>query len=130
MVQLGLRVALDKYRRGALLVLDDAGLSRPKTKDLLTQLRAGLSLARTDDPCSNNVDSQRQLNLELASAPTGTHVTTSSRATVYDLVRNSVLAVTLDAVRELETRLGGSLDIAAWSAAAPPPQMPPKVVRL
>ena len=49
---------------------------------------------------------------------------------MYDLVRNSVLAVTLDAVRELETRLGGSLDIAAWSAAAPPPQMPPKVVRL
>ncbi len=134
-VQLGLRVALsDKYRRGALLVLDSAGLSRPKTKDLLAQLRAlGLEPGphRTMIVCSNNVDSQRQLNLELASrALLGTHVTTSSRATVYDLVRNSVLAVTLDAVRELETRLGGSLDIAAWSAAAPPPQMPPKVVRL
>jgi len=108
-VSLGLRVALsDKYRRGALVVLEDVGLQQHKTA-LLSQKLNALGIRETGQTVmiigSNDGADPGQRNLHLASRNLEhCHVTFASYATVYDLVRAAILVIGLDGLRDLETR--------------------------
>ncbi len=125
---LGLKTALsDKYRRNALLILDDPGLERGKTTELLEKL-AGLGVTKAHRVmiiASNDYGDTSQRYLQRASRLlTNVHVTVPDRATVFDLVRVSVLIVSLKGLGELHHRLerqsGGLGDhyLSHWVQAA------------
>lgn len=102
--QLGLKTALSaKAKEGKLIVIDEAKLSAPKTKDLKTKLAAcGLSNCLFID--GKEVD----VNFALASRNIeGIDILPTIGANVYDILRRDTLVLTKDAVSCLEERLNG-----------------------
>lgn len=100
--KLGLKTALSaKAKDGNLVIIDEAKLSAPKTKDLLTKLEVcGLKNCLVID--GNEVD----LNFALATRNIeGVDVLPSMGANVYDILRKDKLVLTKDAVTCLEDRL-------------------------
>ncbi|MBR1604974.1 MAG: 50S ribosomal protein L4 [Alphaproteobacteria bacterium] len=100
--KLGLKTALSsKAKEGNLVVLDEAKLSAPKTKDLVAKLNAcGLNNCLIID--GKEVD----MNFALASRNIeGVDILPTIGANVYDILRKDKLALTKDAVACLEERL-------------------------
>ena len=100
--KLGLKTALSaKAKDGSLVIIDEAKLSAPKTKDLLSKLElCGLKNCLVID--GNEVD----LNFALATRNIeGVDVLPSMGANVYDILRKDKLVLTKDAVTCLEDRL-------------------------
>lgn len=100
--KLGLRIALSsKQASGKLVVIKDAGLSAPKTKELAEKARAfGWSSALIiDGPVVDK-------NLLLAARSTvNIDAMPSVGANVYDILRHDTLVLTEEAVKKLEERL-------------------------
>jgi large subunit ribosomal protein L4 len=102
--KLGLKTALSaKAKEGNLIVIDEAKLSAPKTKDLLSKLNAcGLNNCLIID--GKDVD----VNFALASRNIeGVDILPTIGANVYDILKKDKLVLTQDAVRCLEERLNG-----------------------
>lgn len=102
--KLGLKTALSaKAKEGNLVVLEDAKLSAPKTKDLKNKLEAcGLKNCLFID--GKEVD----LNFALATRNIiGVDVLPTQGANVYDILRKEKLVLTKEAVKCLEERLNG-----------------------
>ncbi|MBR1399907.1 MAG: 50S ribosomal protein L4 [Alphaproteobacteria bacterium] len=102
--QLGLKTALSaKAKEGKLIVIDEAKLSAPKTKDLKNKLTAcGLTDCLFID--GKEVD----VNFALASRNIeGIDILPTIGANVYDILRRDTLVLTKDAVSCLEERLNG-----------------------
>jgi large subunit ribosomal protein L4 len=102
--RLGLKTALSaKAKEGNLIVIDEAKLSAPKTKDLQAKLAAcGWTNCLIID--GKEVD----VNFALASRNIiGVDVLPTIGANVYDILRKDKLVLTKDAVRCLEERLNG-----------------------
>lgn len=102
--QLGLKTALSaKAKEGKLIVIDEAKLSAPKTKDLKNKLTAcGLTDCLFID--GKEVD----VNFALASRNIeGIDILPTIGANVYDIVRRDTLVLTKDAVSCLEEKLNG-----------------------
>lgn len=102
--QLGLKTALSaKAKEGKLIVIDEAKLSAPKTKDLKNKLTAcGLTDCLFID--GKEVD----VNFALASRNIeGVDILPTIGANVYDILRRDTLVLTKDAVSCLEERLNG-----------------------
>ncbi len=102
--QLGLKNALSaKAKEGKLIVIDEAKLSAPKTKDLKNKLTAcGLTDCLFID--GKEVD----VNFALASRNIeGIDILPTIGANVYDILRRDTLVLTKDAVSCLEERLNG-----------------------
>lgn len=102
--RLGLKTALSaKAKEGNLIIIDEAKLSDPKTKDLKSKLAAcGLTNCLFID--GKEVD----VNFALASRNiAGVDVLPSIGANVYDILRKDKLVLTKDAVSCLEERLNG-----------------------
>ena len=100
--KLGLKTALSaKAKEGNLVVIDEAKLSAPKTKDLKAKLNAcGLNNCLIID--GKEVD----VNFALASRNIiGVDVLPTIGANVYDILRKDKLVLTKDAVSCLEDRL-------------------------
>ena len=100
--KLGLKTALSsKAKEGNLVVLDEAKLSAPKTKDLVAKLNAcGLNNCLIID--GKEVD----MNFALASRNIeGVDILPTMGANVYDILRRDKLVLTKDAVACLEERL-------------------------
>ena len=100
--KLGLKTALSaKAKEGNLVIIDEAKLSSPKTKDLKAKLSAcGLNNCLFID--GKEVD----VNFALASRNIiGVDVLPSIGANVYDILRRDKLVLTKDAVSCLEERL-------------------------
>lgn len=100
--KLGLKTALSaKAKEGSLVVLDEAKLSAPKTKDLVAKLNAcGLNNCLIID--GKEVD----MNFALASRNIeGVDILPTIGANVYDILRKDKLVLTKDAVACLEERL-------------------------
>jgi large subunit ribosomal protein L4 len=100
--RLGLKIALSsKLADGKLVVLDQAALDEPKTKQLAERLRDfGWSSVLVVD--GEGFDP----NLERAARNlVGVQLLPAIGANVYDILRRDVLALTRDAVRRLEERL-------------------------
>ena len=100
--KLGLKTALSsKAKEGNLVVLDEAKLSAPKTKDLVAKLNAcGLNNCLIID--GKEVD----MNFALASRNIeGVDILPTIGANVYDILRKDKLVLTKDAVACLEERL-------------------------
>ena len=100
--KLGLKTALSaKAKEGNLVVLDEAKLSAPKTKDLVAKLNAcGLNNCLIVD--GKEVD----INFALASRNIeGVDILPTIGANVYDILRRDKLVLTKDAVACLEERL-------------------------
>ena len=100
--KLGLKTALSaKAKEGNLVVLDEAKLSAPKTKDLLAKLNlCGLNNFLIID--GKEVD----LNFALASRNIeGVDILPTMGANVYDILRKDKLVLTKSAVACLEERL-------------------------
>jgi len=100
--KLGLKTALSaKAKEGNLVVLDEAKLSAPKTKDLVAKLNAcGLNNCLIID--GKEVD----INFALASRNIeGVDILPTIGANVYDILRRDKLVLTKDAVACLEERL-------------------------
>ena len=100
--KLGLKTALSsKAKEGNLVVLDEAKLSAPKTKDLVAKLNAcGLNNCLIID--GKEVD----MNFALASRNIeGVDILPTVGANVYDILRRDKLVLTKDAVACLEERL-------------------------
>ena len=100
--KLGLKTALSaKAKEGNLVVIDEAKLSAPKTKDLQAKLQAcGLTNCLVID--GKEVD----VNFALASRNIiGVDVLPTIGANVYDILRKDKLVLTKDAVSCLEDRL-------------------------
>ena len=100
--RLGLKIALSsKLADGKLVILDQAILEQPKTKQLAERMRAfGWSSALlVDGPefDQNLVRAARNL--------VGVQLLPTIGANVYDILRREVLVLTKAAVRELEERL-------------------------
>jgi large subunit ribosomal protein L4 len=99
---LGLKVALSsKLADGKLVVLDEATLAEPKTRQLMERLKklGWSSVLLIDGP-------QFDGNLERAARNLiGVDLLPTAGANVYDILRRDVLALTRAAVRELEERL-------------------------
>ncbi len=98
---LALKVALSsKAAEGKLIVLDQAKLAQPKTKDLATRFKAlgwGSVLV---------IDGDLDINFALASRNIAhVDVLPSVGANVYDILRRDTLVLTKDAVQALEARL-------------------------
>jgi len=100
--QLGLKTALSaKAKEGNLVIVDEAKLSSPKTKDLKAKL----------DACGLNnclfIDGQEvDINFALASRNLfDVDVLPTIGANVYDILRKDKLVLTKDAVSCLEERL-------------------------
>ena len=96
--QLGLKIALSsKVKEGNLVVIDEAKLSSPKTKDLQNKLNVcGLFID------GNEID----INFALASRNiAGVDVLPTIGANVYDILKKDKLVLTKDAVSCLEERL-------------------------
>jgi large subunit ribosomal protein L4 len=100
--RLGLRIALSsKLADGKLVVLDEATLAEPKTKQLVERLSklGWSSVLLIDGPAFDG-------NLERAARNLiGVDLLPTAGANVYDILRRDVLALTRAAVRELEERL-------------------------
>ncbi|MEE6206814.1 MAG: 50S ribosomal protein L4 [Alphaproteobacteria bacterium] len=102
--RLGLKTALSaKAKEGNLIIIDEAKLSDPKTKDLKSKLAAcGLTNCLFID--GKEVD----VNFALASRNiAGVDVLPSIGANVYDILRKDKLVLTKDAVSCLEEKLNG-----------------------
>ena len=100
--KLGLKTALSaKAKEGNLVVLDEAKLSAPKTKDLAAKLNAcGLNNCLIID--GKEVD----MNFALASRNIpSVDILPTIGANVYDILRKDKLVLTKDAVSCLEERL-------------------------
>jgi len=100
--KLGLKTALSaKAKEGNLVVLDEAKLSAPKTKDLAAKLNAcGLNNCLIID--GKEVD----MNFALASRNIpSVDILPTMGANVYDILRKDKLVLTKDAVNCLEERL-------------------------
>ena len=100
--RLGLKVALSsKLADGKLVVLEQASLDQPKTRQLAEALKKwGWSSALLID----GQDLDR--NFELAARNlVGVQLMPSVGANVYDILRRDVLVLTTAAVRQLEERL-------------------------
>ena len=100
--KLGLKTALSaKAKEGNLVVLDEAKLSAPKTKDLVAKLNAcGLNNCLIID--GKEVD----INFALASRNIeGVDILPTIGANVYDILRRDKQVLTKDAVACLEERL-------------------------
>ena len=100
--KLGLKTALSaKAKEGNLVIVDEAKLASPKTKDLQAKL----------DVCGLNnslfIDGQEvDINFALASRNIlGVDVLPTIGANVYDILRKDKLVLTKDAVSCLEERL-------------------------
>src|SRR5918996_4020855 len=100
--KLGLRIALSsKLADGKLVVLDQATLEEPKTKQLAERVRAfGWSSALLVDGPAFDPNLQRA-----ARNLVGMQLLPAIGANVYDILRRDVLVLTKAAVRELEERL-------------------------
>jgi large subunit ribosomal protein L4 len=100
--RLGLKVALSsKLADGKLVILDQAALAEPKTKQLAARLDqlGWSSVLLIDGP---EVDR----NFELAARNlAGLQLLPPAGANVYDILRRDVLVLTRAAVRQLEERL-------------------------
>uniref|UniRef100_A0A7S3BSR1 Large ribosomal subunit protein uL4m n=1 Tax=Haptolina ericina TaxID=156174 RepID=A0A7S3BSR1_9EUKA len=108
-VSLGLKVALsDKYRRGALVVLDSTSLDVHKTAGLRQKLDALGIDPRTHRVLilgSNDSSDAGQAKMHIAAA--NLEFVTSqvaAQANVYDLVRHHLLVIGMDTLIELEQR--------------------------
>ena len=102
--RLGLKTALSaKAKEGNLIVIDEAKLSAPKTKDLQAKLAAcGWTNCLIID--GKEVD----VNFALASRNIiGVDILPTIGANVYDILRKDKLVLTKDAVSCLEERLNG-----------------------
>ena len=102
--KLGLKTALSaKAKEGNLVVIDEAKLSSPKTKDLKNKLQAcGLNNCLFID--GKEVD----MNFALATRNIAdVDVLPTIGANVYDILRKDKLVLTKDAVTCLEDRLNG-----------------------
>lgn len=102
--KLGLKTALSaKAKEGNLIIIDEAKLSAPKTKDLQNMLaNCGLNNCLFID--GKEVD----MNFALASRNIiGVDVLPTVGANVYDILRKDKLVLTKDAVACLEERLHG-----------------------
>ena len=102
--RLGLKTALSaKAKEGSLIIVDEAKLSAPKTKDLKDKLALlGLSNCLFID--GKEVD----MNFALASRNIiGVDILPTIGANVYDILRKEKLVLTKDAVKCLEERLNG-----------------------
>jgi large subunit ribosomal protein L4 len=102
--KLGLKTALSaKAKEGNLIVIDEAKLSAPKTKDLQSKLVAcGLTNCLFID--GKDVD----VNFALASRNiAGIDILPTIGANVYDILKKDKLVLTKDAVNCLEERLNG-----------------------
>jgi large subunit ribosomal protein L4 len=100
--QLGLKIALSsKLADGKLVVLDQATLAEPKTRQLAARLRdLGWSSVLLVD------GAELDPNLERAARNlVGIQLLPAIGANVYDILRRDVLALTKTAVRQLEERL-------------------------
>ena len=100
--QLGLKIALSsKAKEGNLVVIDEAKLSSPKTKDLQAKLNVcGFNNCLFID--GKEVD----INFALASRNiAGIDVLPTIGANVYDILKKDKLVLTKDAVNCLEERL-------------------------
>lgn len=100
--KLGLKTALStKAKEGKLVILDEAKLSAPKTKDLVSKLNTcGLNNCLIID--GKEVD----MNFALASRNIeGVDILPTIGANVYDILRRDKLVLTKDAVACLEERL-------------------------
>lgn len=100
--QLGLKTALSaKLKEGNLLVIDEAKLAQPKTKDLIAKLNScGL------DNCLFIDGKEVDINFALASRSiVGVDVLPTVGANVYDILKKEKLVLTKDAVACLEERL-------------------------
>ena len=100
--KLGLKTALSaKAKEGNLVIIDEAKLSAPKTKDL----KAKLSVCGLNN-CLFIDGKEVDVNFALASRNiVGVDVLPSIGANVYDILRREKLVLTQDAVRCLEERL-------------------------
>jgi large subunit ribosomal protein L4 len=99
---LGLKVALSsKLADGKLVVLEQASLDQPKTRQLAEALKKwGWSSALLID------GQELDRNFELAVRNlVGIQLMPSVGANVYDILRRDVLVLTTAAVRQLEERL-------------------------
>jgi large subunit ribosomal protein L4 len=99
--RLGLKIALSsKLADGKLVILDQATLDQPKTKQLAERVRAfGWSSALL-------VDGEFDANLARAARNlVGLQLLPTIGANVYDILRRDVLVLTKAAVRQLEERL-------------------------
>jgi len=102
--KLGLKIALSsKAKEGNLVVIDEAKLSAPKTKDLKAKLAAcGWTNCLIID--GKEVD----INFALASRNIeGVDILPTIGANVYDILKKDKLVLTKDAVNCLEERLNG-----------------------
>lgn len=102
--KLGLKTALSsKAKEGNLVIVDEAKLAQPKTKDLKDKLAVcGLNNSLFID--GKEVD----MNFALASRNViGVDVLPTQGANVYDILRKEKLVLTMDAVKCLEERLNG-----------------------
>ena len=100
--KLGLKLALSsKAKAGELIVLDEAKLSAPKTKELAAKLgKLGWSKALVIDGTvvdENFARAARNLR--------GIDVMPSQGANVYDILRRDLLVVTKSGIEALEARL-------------------------
>ena len=99
---LGLRCALSsKAAEGKLVVLDEAKLAEPRTKDLvgaLDKLGWGSTLVIT------GVEVERNFGLAARNLQT-LDVLPAQGLNVYDILRRDTLVLTQDAVRQIEERL-------------------------
>jgi large subunit ribosomal protein L4 len=100
--RLGLKTALaSKKQEGKLVVLDEAKLSSPKTKELKDALKS-MNVESALLICGEEVDQ----NLALATRNiVGVDVLPSQGANVYDILRRDTLVLTKEAVKLLEARL-------------------------
>ena len=102
--RLGLKTALSaKAKEGNLIIIDEAKLSAPKTKELKSKLAAcGWTNCLIID--GKEVD----INFALASRNIeGVDILPTIGANVYDILKKDKLVLTQDAVRCLEERLNG-----------------------
>ncbi|MBT5435061.1 MAG: 50S ribosomal protein L4 [Alphaproteobacteria bacterium] len=99
---LGLKTALSvKQAEGKLLIVENADLEGPKTKELVARLGAmGIGNALFVDGAAVNENFLRAVS----NIP-GIDVLPSAGANVYDIVRRDTLVLTKDAVTALEERL-------------------------
>jgi large subunit ribosomal protein L4 len=100
--RLGLRIALSsKLADGKLVILDQATLEQPKTKQLAERVRAfGWSSALlVDGPAFDENLARAARNL------VGIQLLRTIGANVYDILRRDVLVLTKAAVQQLEERL-------------------------
>lgn len=104
--QLALKTALSsKVADKQLIVIDEAKLSAPKTKDLASKL------AKLSIKSATFVVDATDANFELASRNLPhLKVLPTEGVNVYDILRNDVLVLTENAVKMLETRFAGEAE--------------------